>query len=79
MGEAFLRYFRIYTYFNLKYPDGKINNDLQPDLRKLFPDYDDFDLEEKEEHIRTVVRMYRGLDDWVSKIAARIMAPEEPP
>ncbi len=79
VGEAFLRYLRIYTYFNLKYPDGKINNDLQPDLRQLFPDYDDFDLEEKEEHIRTVVRMYRGLDDWVSKIAARIMVPEEPP
>lgn len=79
VGEAFLRYLRIYTYFNLKYPDSKINGDLQPDLRKLFPEYSDFDLEEKEEHIRTVVRMYRGLDDWVSKIAARIMTPKEPP
>ena len=37
IGKAIMRYIRIYTYFNLKYPGNKINDDLLPDLQKLFP------------------------------------------
>ena len=78
-GKTFMRYIRLYTYFNLKYPGAKIEGSLQQDLQKLFPDEDEFELEDRAENVRTVIRLYRAFDRWLAKIAARIMTPQEPP
>lgn len=79
IGKAIMRYIRIYTYFNLKYPGNKINDDLLPDLQKLFPKEDEDGLEEKQDNIRSVIRFYRSFDNWLANLVAKIMTPQEPP
>jgi len=65
-------------YFNLNYPDEKINTDLKPDIEKFFPELDREKLYEYEDFIRNGIKIFRWGKDTYNDIKSKMLAPSLP-
>lgn len=73
------RLYKLYSYFEQKYPDKKIEEDLTPDIRRILPHLSDQDVYDYEDSIRFVVKQYRAIKKLIAKFKENMLAPQPAP
>ena len=73
------RLYKLYSYFEQKYPDDKINEDLSPEIRRILPHLSDQDVYDYEDSIRFVVKQYRAVKKLIAKFQENMLAPKPAP
>ncbi len=68
-----------YYYFEQNYPDNKIDEDILPDVKKMYPNLSESEQEEKVEDIRARVKFYRFLKNKYAEIKEKMLVPAPPP
>jgi len=73
------RLYKLYSYFEQKYPDNKIDEDLTPEIRRILPHLSDQDVYDYEDSIRFVIKQYRAIKKLIAKFKENMLAPQPAP
>ncbi|MDR1026139.1 MAG: hypothetical protein LBL47_01945, partial [Lactobacillus sp.] len=65
-------------FFEKNYPGDKIEEDLEEDLQKFFPNASKQNIFTLEKTVRNGIKIYRTVVDFIDDIKAKMIAPEPP-